>query len=77
MDVSPHIAAIILAVATAVLGWIMHKVKQKEARIDSLEARLTIVEKSTAVQNSQLSDIRHRLKDVQETLKVLVSQHMK
>lgn len=58
-------------------GYIMHKVRQKELRLDDMENRIVLVEKHNAVQTSQLTDIRHRLKDVQETLTLLVSQHLK
>ncbi len=65
------------AVAMAIMGgWIMHRLNKKELRIDAMEDRIVIIEKSTAVQNSQLSDIRHRLKDIKETLKLLVQRHL-
>lgn len=68
-----------VAIGTMALfsAWVMHKLKQKEARFSSVETRMSTVEKTIAVNETKLTNIDDRLQDVQGTLNILVSKLMK
>ena len=77
MNTIDYIVQLGLGIMVIIGGYLIHKVKQKENRLDNMEKRLTEVEKIHAVQSVKLDNIYYRLKDIQETLKALLHKHMK
>lgn len=72
-----YITQAAMAVIVVVGAWLLHKVKQKEIRLQEFDRRLTAVEMHHAIFDVKLTGIRHDLQDIKESLRELTRKHMR